>query len=262
MQYHPKKALITGANSGIGRELAYLLAAQGVSLILVARNYERLEEVARICRQKVIVETLCADLTQTAGLQAVCVAIDRHSPDLVVNNAGIGLYGDCVSSEISESRTIIQTNCESVVTISQKSAQALLKKKRSGVILNVSSVLAFFPAPGSCVYAATKCFVKHFSKALDFELRESSIRVLCCFPGQVATSFRKSASKGCLQNQSGFFVLNPQYVAKKMYQQILAQKQSAIIDYRYKVLVGLCKILPEKWVMSVLLKMMRKKVTS
>jgi len=252
-------ALITGASSGIGCELAYLLADKGISLILVARNTERLEEVANICRKKVATSVILADIAKPIELQKVLAVIDKECPDLVINNAGVGLYGDLIEANIDESLKIVQTNCESVVAISQRAAATLVEKKRAGTIMNISSVLAFFPSPGSSVYAASKCFVMHFSKALDTELAPNNIRVLCAFPGQVATRFFATASGRQVPNKRGFFVLDAKNVAKKIYRQIQKQKKCSIIDFRYKILVGLCKLLPESFVKRKLLVAMRKR---
>lgn len=245
-----KKALVTGASAGIGKELALLLAKEGFELILVAKNHQRLESAAN----EIGATSIQADLATKEGVASLCAYIEKEAPDVVVNNAGIGFYGPSIERD----QDIIEINVQALVTISHAAVRACLQRKKSGIILNISSVLAFFPAPYAAVYAASKSFVNSFSYALDAEVKHQGVRVLCACPGQVATDFRVRASLGKASRQKpGLMVLDPKKVAYQLLQQIQTQKCLSVIDWRYKLLVVISRFLPNRciaWVVSRVMK--------
>lgn len=255
-----KKILITGASSGIGKELALILAKDKYELILVGRNHARLQQVLEAVRKTSVAESIQADLSSREGVLLVCSEISRLLPDVVINNAGMGFYGEVISHSQQEALEIISTNCSSVVAISQAYAKCMIEKGRQGTILNVSSCLSFVPCPLAAVYAASKGFINQFSKALDFELEPHGIRVLVACPGQVATEFRARASKGKTGITKNDMVLNSHDVAKAIWRQIVEQKPLQIINWRYRLFVMLTKILPESVVKKWLEKTLRGRI--
>ncbi len=189
-------ALITGASSGIGAAFAEALAARGMNLILVARSGDRLQDLAR-------------RLEQTAGVQAIAIAQDLTEPnaatklaqtldaqglqvDWLINNAGFGDYGPFAERDRQRQLAMVQLNVLSLVDLTHQFLPAM-RERRSGTIVNVSSIAGFQPLPYLSVYAATKSFVLSFSGALWAENKPYGVRVLALCPGPTETQFFDAA---------------------------------------------------------------------
>jgi uncharacterized protein len=241
-QEKPNKcALVTGASSGIGLHLARLLKQKGYRLIVTGRNQEVL---AKEFHQG---EIITADLATEEGQQKVLDAIEQHAPDLVVNSAGLGYYGIVTADQAEE---IIEVNVSALVRLTIKARDKLLQEDKPGVILNISSLLAFFPMPQMTLYAASKAFVSFFSEGLNEELKGSGIYVLTSCPGQVATDFRRRASHGNSSHDVSWLVLDPKKVALQLYQQIESKKAVEITGFWYRCLYWVCKVIPDSWIRS------------
>ena len=187
-----KNILVTGASSGIGREMAFLLAAEGHPLVLVGRNEARLEEVAEAVRTElgVGVHTIAADLGQPNAAQEL---FDRTKAlgievQLLVNNAGVGLYGEHAKLSASRVTQMLQLNVATLTELCLLYG-AEMKERRSGRILNVSSTAAYQPTPFFAAYGASKTFVLNFSEALAMELSDYGVTVSCLSPGPTDTGF-------------------------------------------------------------------------
>lgn len=255
-----KKALITGASSGIGRELALLLADKNVELILHGRDLDALEQLVQEIGTRTRVKTFVAELSSFEGTQGILQLLRSDFPDVVINNAGFGFYGDLVGHGPQLMQQMIATNCAAVVAISQHIAYWWEQERVEGTIMNISSALSFVPAPGACVYGATKAFVNSFSEALDVELESKGIRVLTACPGRVATGFARRATRGKVEKLDvGGSVLDPKEVAKAIIKQIEDKKPLQIIDWRYKLLLLLARVLPKRIVMKSLYKSLKKR---
>lgn len=237
-------ALVTGATSGIGMELARLLAAKGISLILSGTNHDRLMQIKAELESKVSVITIAADLNVDNERQKLIKLIQNHTPDLVINNAGFGLYGDILSYTTAEQMSILEVNGNAVLEITIEAARALVAYGRKGVILNVASAAAFQLIPGLTVYAATKEFVVYFSQAFDVETEPQGVRVLVTCPGMVDTQFAKRAGG---EQKSKVGVMTPKSVAENIWEQIEKQKPISIIDWRYRLMTFISGILPRRW---------------
>jgi short-subunit dehydrogenase len=187
-------ALITGASSGIGLELAWKMAEASYDLILVARRREKLEELAQQLSSKflVTVDVVEMDLSiagAASELLHICENLNLEFPRVVVNNAGFGMHGPVVEQSVERLGQMIQLNVQHLSENTQFFANAMKEKGLDGVILNVASLVAFFPTPYMAAYAASKSYVRSFSRAADFELKEYGIRVLALCPGTVMTEF-------------------------------------------------------------------------
>ena len=189
-----KTALVTGATSGIGEAVARLLASKGISLILTGRNGEKLAQLST--ELKVPVETVIADLSLPQDRAIVAAKIRTTVPDLIINNAGIGLYGEAVALSKEKQMDIVTLNVEALTDLTLESARVLSEAKRPGVILNVASAAAFTVFPQFALYSASKAFVVQLSESMDWELKSQGIRVLASCPGVVATNFRERAKGG------------------------------------------------------------------
>jgi uncharacterized protein len=253
-----KLALITGASSGLGKTLSQFLAKRGVALILVARDLKALEALAQELPASTQIHK--CDLSLTEERLALIQLIHKLTPDLVINNAGFGLYGPILSHPLSRFQEMVSVNAQAVMELSIESARALQNKKQKGTILNISSAAAFFPYPTFCIYAATKAFVNHFSQGFDEEMKPYGIRILTVCPGQIDTPFRKKASHGLSQGTDRY-TLSQNTAVKLILKQIDTGKQIQIIDWRYRLGVALGKILPKKWREAILINSLTSRYT-
>lgn len=180
--------MVTGASSGIGRAFALELAGRGYSVLAVARRGERLQALAKeaAVRNRTI-EPIVADLQTDAGVAIVMRRIEEFGGiDLLVNNAGIAVGGDFVTTEPGEQTAMIRLNIEALVNVTHGVLKGMLERKL-GAILNLASVLAFQPLPHFAVYAASKAFVLSFTEALAEEVKGTRVHVLALCPGAVRT---------------------------------------------------------------------------
>lgn len=237
-------ALVTGATSGIGEAVARLLANKGISLLLTGRDEPKLQALSQELGVLVPVDTFTANLAVSSGREKAVAEIRKHAPDLVINNAGFGLYGPAVSFPVEKQVEVLEVDGVAVLQLTLAAAQTLKEKQKKGTILNVSSAAAFQVFPYFSVYAASKALVNHFSQSLDYELSEEGIRVLASCPGQVSTHFSERASgKKGFMNQ-GFLVMDVQEAAESIYKQIEKGEQIHIFNWKYRLLTALSKLVP------------------
>ncbi len=189
-----QRALVTGASAGLGKAIAHELAREGTELVLVARDGERLENLA--ASLDVEAEVLRADLTDPAQLGAVaerCAAAERPV-DLLVNNAGIWGFGAITGPEGEKADGMVALNVAAVVTLSRAAAGQMISSGR-GTILNISSIAGSQPLPFEAVYAASKAFVTTFGQGLHEELRDTGVRVTTVLPGLTRTELHARAGQ-------------------------------------------------------------------
>ncbi len=191
-----KWALVTGASSGIGREFAIELSKRGLNIIAVGRNGQSLEEVADKVKQFSDVEFLIyrADLSKQENVRTLIMDLSKYQIDLLINNAGFGLYGEFIKLELAEIEGMIELNVKTLTTLSHVFANQMVSKGLGGII-NIASVAGHIPLPYFNVYAATKAYVYNFSLALWAELRKYNVHVLCVSPGPTETRFFERAFK-------------------------------------------------------------------
>lgn len=191
-----KTALVTGASSGIGRELAKLLAREGHDLVLVARRREALEELARELAVKhgVAARVIAKDLTVPDSTAEIFGELERErlSVDILVNNAGLGVHGRFWETDLDRQIEIIQVNVVALTGLTGRFLPGLVARGR-GRIVNVASTAAFQPGPYMAVYYATKAYVLSFSEALAEELSDTGVTVTALCPGPTMTEFQAAA---------------------------------------------------------------------
>jgi len=191
-----RTCLVTGASSGIGEEIAGLLAARGLGVTLVARTESKLrslaDELAR--RHKVRVEVLSADLTDFDARSALPGRVEELglSVNVLVNNAGFSTLGPVYRSDPAREVAMVRTDVEAVVHLCSLFIPGMVER-RSGCILNVASTAAFQPIPGQAAYGASKAFVLSYSHAIREELRSQGVSVTALCPGPVETGFAEAA---------------------------------------------------------------------
>ncbi len=190
-------ALVTGASSGIGREIARLLVAEGTHVVVVARDRARLEALATEltgAHPGVTVEVQVADLADPAQLASVegRVADPECPVDLVVNAAGFGTYGSLVDADIDEEDREIAVNVTAVVRLTYAAASAMTVRGR-GAVMNISSVAGLQATPGNATYGASKAFVASFGEAVSGELAGTGVTLTTVVPGFTRTEFAERA---------------------------------------------------------------------
>lgn len=248
-----QRALVTGANSGIGLALCRLLARKGISLMMTGRDEGRLNLAAEELRKYVDVIAFTADLAECSQRKIITERIFEFVPDLVINNAGFGLYGEILSHETEKQMNIIRVDVAAVLEFSIEAARALVSANKKGVILNVSSAAGFQIFPLFAAYASSKAFVNSFSEAFDDEMKPYGIRVLAACPGVVDTRFRERASESAQtkETHSGLS-MTQDYAAEEIWKQIQSGKPVHIFNWKYRFLTFITKLLPKRLVLRLL----------
>ncbi len=243
MSVPPSTAMVTGPTAGIGHSFATQLAARGHDLVLVARNAERLEEVAAELRASydVEVEVLPADLVDKAQLATVEARLtDRDRPiDLLVNNAGFGLKERFLVNEVEAEQAMLDVLVTAVLRLTHAALGPMTERGHGGVI-NVSSVAAFLPRG---TYAAAKAWVNSFSEWAANEYRSQGVTVMALCPGFTKTEFheRMDVTRG-----SGFMWLDADFLVKKALDDFDKGRVYSIPGAQYKTIVGLSKLIPSR----------------
>ena len=240
------KAVITGASSGIGRELAKELAKRGFDVILVARREERLislqKEIMKCYPVNAIV--FVCDLQRKSECYRLFEYCKEEKVRILVNNAGLGSVGYVNNISMKEDEAMLSTNLISVHLLTKLFAKSM----RKGIILNVSSMAAFQPGPGMTVYGATKSFVYQFSRGMNYELKRqgSKVRIVTLCPGPVATEFDQSQNSGIARQM---FMMSAKKCAKIAVEEMFKGKEIIIPGFGNKVLKLATKVLPEELVL-------------
>lgn len=195
----PNTALVTGASSGIGAEIARYHASLGGDVVLTARREESLLALKSELEQAhgITAHVFVRDLGQEGGAQALVADIRAASIeiDVLVNNAGFGGHGQLIERPLEAELAMIDLNVKALVALTHAFGQEMAKRG-SGKILNVGSTAGFMPGPNQAVYFGTKAFVNSFSQAVDQELRSKGVTVTVLAPGYVETEFADVADLG------------------------------------------------------------------
>jgi short-subunit dehydrogenase len=190
-------ALITGASSGIGADLARELASRGHGVVLVARRADRLEALAAELREAhgVRAEALACDLTDPEAVRALPARVEALGLEvsILINNAGYGSAGQFADLDVQGESDMVRLNCEAVVALSGAYVPKLIAREGGGAILVVASSAAMQPIPGQATYAASKAFALSFAEGLHTELSHLGVAVSALCPGPVETEFAARA---------------------------------------------------------------------
>jgi short-subunit dehydrogenase/N-acetylglutamate synthase-like GNAT family acetyltransferase len=195
---HLRTALITGASSGIGAVFARRLAAEGYNLFLVARREARLAALTVELQERhpITVEILVADLSNPSDVKRVERRITEFEDlDMLINNAGFGTTGRFAEVDLAKHVDMIHVHVSASVRLCRAALPDMVARRR-GVIINVSSLVAFVPMPGSVTYCATKAYLNIFSEALQIELGGTGVRVQALCPGFTYTEFHDTPEYG------------------------------------------------------------------
>jgi uncharacterized protein len=245
-------ALITGASSGIGLDLARLMSAD-FDLIITARRQAELEKIARELQERHgnNVHAIAADLSLPEAPAQLFAEIERRvlPVDVLINNAGFGAYGRFAKSDLPRDLEMIQLNISALTSLTKLALPGMLQRKR-GRIMNVASTAGFQPGPLMAVYYATKAYVIMFSEAIANELRGSGVTVTCLCPGATVTRFASRAG----MEQSPLFKMSAMLsadVARAGYKGMMAGRTLVIPGFLNKTLAMSVRFSPRKLVTSI-----------
>lgn len=257
-----KTVLITGASSGIGRELSLCLAKQGYELILVGRNTSKLTEYAQSLEKIHSIRThvITANLAEISAAHEIFnYTQNKHlKVDCLINNAGVGLYDEHIKLNIDELHDMLQLN---VVTLSKLCLLfgKQMKENGAGKILNIASTAAYQPTPFFSAYGASKAYVLNFSEALAKELEDHGVVVSCLSPGPTDTAFFENMQTNLISNQHPFTPKNRvsvSKVAQKGLELLESGGLSTIVGFQNQFLVFLNRFVPRNVVATIAKKMM------
>jgi short-subunit dehydrogenase len=246
-----KYALITGATSGIGYELAKLFAKDQYNLVIVSRDQQELERRAEEFRQHgVEVISIARDLFNREESFALYDEVRNRGIQInvLVNDAGQGLYGKFQDTDIQRELNIIELNISSLVILTKCFLKEMVQRNE-GKILNLASIASKVPGPWQSVYHGTKAFVLSFSEAIREELRETNITVTALMPGVTDTDFFNKAdmqSSKAVQDESK--MADPADVARDGYEALMAGKDKVISGIKNKLQVGMSNLMPDSTV--------------
>lgn len=240
-------ALITGASSGIGEEFAKNLAAKGFNLVLVARRQDRLKEIKKniTAVYDVKIKLICLDLSKTESCKQLYEDVKNANIDILINNAGFGLFGKFTDTDLDRELEMIDVNIKAVHILTKLFLRDF-DKRNYGYILNVASVAGFMAGPLMSTYYASKNYVVQFSRAVSQELKHNKrnvyVGVLC--PGPVNTEFnRVSGAEFAVSGSSASEVVD--YAVNEMFK----GKNVIIPKKEIKALAAISKALPSKLVL-------------
>ncbi|MBP3765668.1 MAG: SDR family oxidoreductase [Bacilli bacterium] len=246
------KALVTGASSGIGKDIAIALSEMGYDLILVARRKTKLEQLKKQLPGKTT--TIVMDLSSTANCMKLYDKVKKEDIEVVVNNAGFGLFGEFDKTNLDKELDMIDTNIKAVHILTKLFLKDF-KEKDSGYILNVASSAGFLSGPLMATYYATKGYVLKLTEAIYEELRRdgSNVYIGALCPGPVDTEFNKVAKV-----KFSIKPMTSEKVAEYAVDQMLKKKTIIIPGFKTKF-VRLSGLLPRKLLLRLNYNVQKKK---
>ena len=239
------RALVTGASSGIGRDMTRYLVSLGYEVFAVARNIEKLEELQNELGDRV--KIISADISKKESCIELHNKLKEKNIDLVVNNAGFGVFGNFNETDLDKELNLIDTNITAVHILTKLFLKDMVERN-SGRILNVASIAGTSPGPLMAAYYSSKAYVVRLTESISEELKkqnsEVTVSVLC--PGPVATNFNNVANV-----KFSLKALSSEYVAKYAIDKTLKGKLVIVPGMKIKILRALSKISPDKLTMKV-----------
>lgn len=248
-----KTALITGASSGIGRDLATVFAREGYDLIITARREERLQTIKKELESRFncTINVFACDLAEVESPEKLYRFVNDASLTIsvLVNNAGIGDFGLFSDSDWQKIAIMLNLNITSLTHLTHLFLPDLMRQEKA-YIMNVASTAAFQPGPLMSVYYATKHYVLAFSEAIANELSSTGVVVSALCPGPTASEFQEVSNMEKSKLFELFPVASSADVAEFGYRALMKEKQVAIYGFLNKVGAKITPLLPKKWVTS------------
>lgn len=253
-----RTALITGASSGIGLELAHVLADEKSDLILVARNKEKLLALAEELKRNnaINVKVIAKDLTKPEEVAALIDEVKNDNIQYLINNAGFGYFGAYHECDWKTTQDMMELNMTTLAHLTHSLLPKMIEKG-SGKILNVASVAGFLPGPNMAVYYATKAFVLHFSEAIAQELKGSGVTVTALCPGPTQSQFMDVSGMAQSKLVKGRKLPTSKQVAEYGYKAMMRGQHVAVHGWGNFVLSVLPRLFPRRltnWVVGLIQK--------
>jgi uncharacterized protein len=249
MEKRNEYALVTGATSGIGYELAKLLAADGYHLILVSRTQTDLDKVAEELKgaHGVEVRVIAKDLFYPGNAMELTDEVSDLgiNVNVLVNDAGQGQYGPFVGGDLNRQLDIIHLNIESLVVLTHYFLKDMVGR-RQGRILNLASIAGKTPGPYQAVYHGTKAFVHSFTEAIRSEVKETGVTVTSLLPGATDTDFFRKADMLDAKNVEEGKMADAATVAKDGFEALMSGKDMVISGFKNKMSVAMSNVLPDE----------------
>lgn len=247
------KALITGASSGIGADMARVLYDKGYELILVARDKKNLEAIKKELGDNV--KIISMDISSTFNCMKLYNRVKKEKIDVLINNAGFGVFGDFSETNLDRELDMIDLNIKAVHTLTKMFLQDF-KERDSGYILNVASTAAFLSGPLMATYYATKGYVLKLTEAIYEELRRegSNVYIGALCPGPVNTNFNNVAGV-----QFSVKAMESKVVAEYAINKMMKRKLIIIPGFLIKLSVFMTRILPRKLLLKINYKIQKEK---
>lgn len=241
--------MITGASSGIGLVFARELAGEGYLVTCVARSEEKLKQLVMGLGEGH--RYIKADLTDEADIEKVSRNIEATQYQLLVNNAGYGIYDTFENIPLEKTNNLLQLNINTLVRFSH----VFIRNASSGdALINVSSVLSLLPYPGGAVYSGSKAFVTNFTEALWYECRDKGIYVMALLPGVTETNFHKVALGEAKKGEPSGPAYPPEVVVKEAIAVLKSQRKPTLISGpRYRFLAAITtRLLSRKMMVKIM----------
>jgi short-subunit dehydrogenase len=256
MHKEVKWAIITGASGGIGRELALEITRRWYHPILVGRSSESLDAVALSIQQEFEIEaiTLLADLSDESGWRSIKGFIDEHmlEPQVLINNAGVGIYGNLSDTESEDLSSMIDINIRATTELTRIFSRDFAEQW-CGYILNIASLAGLAPMPNMAVYGASKAYIVSLSLAMREELKESNVMISVSCPGPVDTKFLiKNGFESANWAHDDTNILSPHDVAKRSITWLFANEPIILHRRRDIFTAYFLRIIPTKWSLALL----------
>jgi short-subunit dehydrogenase len=249
MEINNQYALVTGATSGIGYELAKLLAADGFNLILVSRTQEDLDRTAKELKatNDVDVRVIAKDLFYPGNAIELADEVRElgMTVSVLVNDAGQGQYGPFVDGDLNRQLDIIHLNIESLVVLTHFFLKDMVGRNQ-GRILNLASIAGKTPGPWQAVYHGTKAFVHSFTEAIRSEVKETGVTITSLLPGATDTDFFNKADMLDAKNVKEGELADPAKVAKDGYEALMSGKDMVISGFKNKMTVAMSNVLSDE----------------
>lgn len=229
MKLNNKVVVVTGGSTGLGEAICYEAAKQGAIVIVCARRKEQIEKVSEICQQLSQQPSFAypVDVSDAKSIQALVTKIQQKvgTVDVLVNNAGFGIFEDFLSFDLEQARQMFEVNFFGMLYLTQALAIDMVEQKQ-GQIINIASMAGKMATPKSTIYSATKFAVLGFSNALRLELKPHHVQVTTVNPGPIKTTFFDQADpSGEYLDKIDWFVLDPQKLAKLIVNNMIRPKR-------------------------------------
>ncbi|HET9595774.1 MAG TPA: SDR family oxidoreductase [Anaeromyxobacteraceae bacterium] len=241
------RALVTGASSGIGEQLARVMAARGHDLVLTARSEDRLRALAAELSAKhgVRAEAVAADLGRPGGAAALGAELARRGMELeiLVNDAGFAMHGPFAEGDAARQTSLLELNVVALTELTRLVLPGLLARG-AGRVMNVASTAAFVPGPFMAVYYASKAYVLSFSVALAEEVKGRGVTVTALCPGATRTNFEVAAGVSATRLFRGRGVMSAADVARDGYEGMMAGRAIVVPGLRNRLLAGSSRLAP------------------